>query len=195
MFCDFVLLCSQWIQENINGIIVGLIPGIILGIPHCVSKVWKHLKMRRSAFTGWWEQLIYDKDDEQCTGTPVKTDYYYLRHVKNKYTGDLVINMEGEIWRRLPYEGRVWNVCGYLADDVLTLLYRAREGMKSRGCIYVKMQSNDEFKGFYLEEHEDGKIDKTPLIIKRVTDEIKIKELRIWKRKIIKTEKIKSKLK
>lgn len=192
---DLIVFCIHWIQENLDGIIVGLIPAIILGVPGFIKKIWNNLKMRHSVYTGWWEQLIYEKGDDACNGQPIKTDYYYLKHVKNKYSGSLVINMEGRIWRKEPVEGRTWNVCGYLADDILTLLYRASEGMKSRGCIYVKMQINDEFKGFYLEEHQDGRIDKTPLIIRKVNDEFRIRKLRLWKKKMKKIERFKRRLK
>lgn len=47
------------------------------------------------------------------------------------------------------------------------MLYQAKEAQKSRGCIYVKLFADFEFRGYYLEEHSDGTIDKTPLIIKR----------------------------
>lgn len=77
-----------------------------------------------------------------------------------------------------------------MSDEILTLLYRAHEGQKSRGCIYVKMKSNDDFQGFYLEEHEDGKIDKTPLILRKVRDIEKIKDLNKWNKEMKKDEKI-----
>lgn len=76
---------------------------------------------------------------------------------------------------------------------MLTLLYRAYEGQKSRGCIYVKMKSNDDYQGFYLEEHQDGKIDKTPLTIRKVTEEEKIKCLNKWNKEAKRQEKAKKK--
>ena len=33
--------------------------------------------------------------------------------------------------------------------------------------IYKKLFADFEFRGYYLEEHSDGTIDKTPLIIKK----------------------------
>ena len=56
------------------------------------------------------------------------------------------------------------------------------------------MKSNDDYQGFYLEEHQDGKIDKTPLIIRKVTDEEKIKYLNKWNKETKKQEKSKKKL-
>ena len=151
---NVINFCSDWIQNNQNnlavGLIVGLIPMILTSFIKFSIYCWKNFKVRKSPFTGWWEQFIYEDDDEQCKGKVIKNDYYYLKHVKNKYPGNLVINMEGKIRRKLPKVGKAWNVCGYYEGEILILLYRAHEGMRSRGCIYVKMQSNDDFRGFYL---------------------------------------------
>ncbi len=81
----------------------------------------------------------------------------------------MTVNIVGTISRVTPEEQnhRQWDVIGYLEGNVLTMLYQAKEAQKSRGCIYVKLFADFEFRGYYLEEHSDGTIDKTPLIIKK----------------------------
>ncbi len=182
---------NDFISANAGGFISS---GVIAFAGFLIKYIYQNRGIYSSIHTGWWEQCIYKIGDNSCTGDVVKTDYYLLKHSKNKYSGNLVINIEGTIRRKEPTTGRAWNVSGYLADEVLTLLYRAYEGQKSRGCIYVKMKSNDDYQGFYLEEHQDGKIDKTPLIIRKVTDEEKIKYLNKWNKETKKQEKSKKKL-
>lgn len=179
-------IISNFIYDNAGGFISS---GAIAFLGFLIKYIYQNRGIRSSNYTGWWEQRIYKIGDDSCTGDVIKTDYYLLKHSKNKYSGNLVINIEGTIRRMEPTTGRAWNTSGYLADEVLTLLYRAYEGQKSRGCIYVKMKSNDDYQGFYLEEHQDGKIDKIPLIIRKVTDAEKIKSLNGWDKEIKKQEK------
>lgn len=178
---------GDFLYNNVGGFISS---GIIAFITFLIDYLYRNRGIRSSIYTGWWEQCIYEVGDDDCKGKLLKVDYYLLKHSKSKYSGDLVINIEGTIRRRKPKEGRTWNVSGYLADNILTLLYRAHEGQKSRGCIYAKMKSNDDFQGFYLEEHQDGKIDKTPLIIRKINDAEKIKSLNRWNKDLKRQEKI-----
>lgn len=178
---------GDFIYANAGGFISS---GAITFTGFLIKYIHENRGVRSSIYTGWWEQCIYEIGDNNCEGNVVKTDYYLLKHSKNKYSGKLVINIEGTIRRKNPSTGRAWNVSGYLADEVLTLLYRAHEGQKSRGCIYVKMKSNDDYQGFYLEEHQDGMIDKIPLIIRKVTDVKKIKSLKEWNKNTKRQEKI-----
>lgn len=184
-------IIGDFISNNAGGFVSS---GVIAFTGFLIKYVYRNRGIRSSIYTCWWEQCIYDIDDDDCKGKIQKTDYYLLKHSKNKYSEDLVINIEGTIRRKAPTTGRSWNVSGYLADEVLTLLYRAYPGQKSRGCIYVKMKSNDDFQGFYLEEHADGKIDKTPLILRKVKDAEKIKDLNEWNRNMKKREKSQKKL-
>lgn len=187
------IFCVIWdfLVANLGGFVTSAL--VAVG-GFLIKYILDRREIRVSPNTGWWEQCIYDIGDDNCEGDIVKKDYYLLKHSKNKYSGKLVINIEGTIRRKEPNVGRMWNVSGYLSDEVLTLLYRAYEGMKSRGCIYVKMQGNDDYKGFYLEEHHDGKIDKTPLIIRKINDEEKIKELNEWNKEMKKLDKSRRKL-
>lgn len=177
---------SDFISANAGGFISS---GAIAFAGFLIKYIYKNRGIRSSIYTGWWEQCIYEIGDDNCKGNVVKTDFYLLKHSKNKYSGSLVINIEGTIRRKEPTTGRSWNASGYLADEVLTLLYRAHEGQKSRGCIYVKMKSSDDYQGFYLEEHQDGMIDKTPFIIRKVTDIEQIKCLNKWNENAKKQEK------
>lgn len=182
---------GNFISTNAGGFITS---SVIAIISFLIKYIYQNHGIRSSIYTGWWEQCIYKIGDNNCSGDVIKTDYYLLKHSKNKYSGSLVINIEGIIRRMEPTTGRTWNVSGYLADEVLTLLYRAHEGQKSRGCIYVKMKSNDDYQGYYLEEHQDGKIDKIPLIIRKVTNVEKIKYLSKWNKKAKQQDKSKKKL-
>ena len=162
---------NNWVQENFNGIIVGLITGFIVSIV-CfgLTKAHEIFKIKKSKFSGEWEQQIFDEDSYE--GKPIKTDIYKLKHKKIRYSGRLVVNIEGTIIRKYPIqqEPKKWNFIGYLDGDILTMLYQSQEGQRSRGCIYVKLYRDFEFRGYYLEEHKDGTIDKTPLIIKKRGD-------------------------
>lgn len=188
---NVVDLVGDFISANLGGFISS---SVIAFGGFLIKYIYQNQGVRSSIYTGWWEQHIYKIGDDNCSGKVVKTDYYLLKHSKNKYSGSLVINIEGIIRRMEPRTGRAWNVSGYLADEVLTLLYRAHEGQKSRGCIYVRMKSNDDYQGYYLEEHQDGKVDKTPLIIRKVTDAEKIKSLTEWNKKAKQQDKLKKKL-
>ena len=113
---------------------------------------------------------IFDNSNDTYEGKAIKIDTYKVRHQKTKYSGKLVINISGIITRDFPtnQKHRKWDFSGYLEGSVLTILYQSsQEGQKSRGCIYVKLFKDFEFRGYYLEEHEDGKIDKTPVIIRK----------------------------
>lgn len=125
-----------------------------------------------SPYSGEWEQQIYEASDVNCKGSPIKIDTYKIKHKKSIYAGKLVVNVTGTIMRNSPsgQTDKRWNFIGYLDGDVLTIIYQSREGQKSRGCIYVKLVEDFKFKGYYLEEHKDGQIDKTPLVIKKKRD-------------------------
>lgn len=140
----------------------------------CFSLLFQNIisfwKSRNSAYNGTWEQLIYENNDVNCQGEIIKRDLYEIKHIRSKRTDKLVINMTGTIKRVYPIEqsARIWDFFGYLDGDVLTIMYQSQEGQKSRGCIYLKLAPDFLFHGYYLEEHIDGTIDKTPLILKKV---------------------------
>lgn len=153
-----------WLWGNKDGIIVSLIAAII-----CwgVKEILDARKIKKSIYSGVWEQLIYNNSD--YSGKPIKRDLYKLKHKKLSYSGKMTVNIRGTLSRIVPESQnyREWDVIGYLDGNILTMLYQAKEAQRSRGCIYVKLVADFEFRGYYLEEHKDGTIDKTPLIIKK----------------------------
>lgn len=153
-----------WLLDNKDGIIASIIAAIICW---CVKRIIDRIRCNKSIYTGEWEQWIYLSDD--YTGEPIKKDIYKLKHKKLRDSTEMTINVTGTISRISPKEKsyKRWDVIGYLQGDVLTLLYQAKEAQKSRGCVYVRLFADFEFRGYYLEEHSDGTIDKTPLIIKK----------------------------
>lgn len=154
----------SWIWDNRDGIIASIVAAIICWV---IKKALEIIQIKKSIYSGNWEQLIYDNND--YTGEPIKRDIYKLKHKKLRYSGKMTVNIVGTISRVSPEEQkhRKWDVIGYLEGNILTMLYQAKEAQKSRGCIYVKLYADFEFRGYYLEEHSDGTIDKTPLIIKK----------------------------
>ena len=154
----------SWIWDNRDGIIASIVAAIICWV---IKKALEIIQIKQSIYSGNWEQLIYDNND--YTGEPIKRDIYKLKHKKLRYSGKMTVNIVGTISRVSPEEQkhRKWDVIGYLEGNILTMLYQAKEAQKSRGCIYVKLYADFEFRGYYLEEHSDGTIDKTPLIIKK----------------------------
>ena len=154
--------------NNIDGLIIGVVTSILVSIIGWLVKQGILIMVNKSSkYSGKWIQLIYEHNN--YSGIPIKKDIYCIKHKKIRYSGKLVVNMEGTIERFYPefQKHRKWDVIGYLQGDVLTLLYQSQEGQKSRGCIYARLYTDFEFRGFYLEEHKDGRIDKTPVIIKK----------------------------
>ncbi|MGN8753438.1 hypothetical protein [Blautia sp. HCP3S3_C4] len=154
----------SWIWDNRDGIIASIVAAIICWV---IKKALEIIQIKKSIYSGNWEQLIYDNND--YTGEPIKRDIYKLKHKKLRYSGKMTVNIVGTISRVSPekQKHRKWHVIGYLEGNILTMMYQAKEAQKSRGCIYVKLFADFEFRGYYLEEHSDGTIDKTPLIIKK----------------------------
>lgn len=146
--------------------------GVLMAIVYAGKNSFYYLRIRRSKYTGKWDQLIYLQGDDTYQGGVVKQDQYEIKHMKLRYSGHLVINIRGTIRRVSPPDQahRRWDCIGYLDGDILTILYQSMEGQKSRGCIYLRLIKDFEFRGYYLEEHKDSTIDKVPVIIKKAVD-------------------------
>lgn len=159
------------IMDNVGVLITGVITGVIsTGIVVWITSVYQTFKSRHSEYSGLWEQLIFPYNDENYEEVPRKRDFYDMQHKKMRNTDKLVINIFGTIQRDYPQRSKEWDINGYLDGDVLTILYQSKAGQKSRGCIYLILYKDYEFRGFYLEEHKDGTIDKTPLILRKLKD-------------------------
>lgn len=144
--------------------LVGIVTGIIATmIVSGIKLLIYYKKVRKSNLSGEWEQKIYDLTTNEC----MKTDIYNMKFVDYKDSGLLHINVTGTIKRVQPLtQGhRRWQFKGYLEGDVLTILYQSQRGVKSRGCIYARLVDDFKFEGIYLEEHIDGKIDSTHLVL------------------------------
>lgn len=105
----------EWIQSNFNGLIVGIITGFIVSIVcFMLNQLVCIVKIRNSKFSGEWEQLIFNNNYYE--GNPIKRDVYKLKHKKIRYSGNLVINIEGTIIRIFPQDQkhRKWDFIGYL---------------------------------------------------------------------------------
>lgn len=177
----------NWICQNRDAFIIGIITGIIAGflvalIGFLIKKLIEIFTISPSDYSGRWQQLIYSNDDTDYSGSPIKVDLYDLTYKKTKNPERLVNNVSGTITRIRPKQNRKWDFTGYLYGDVLTILYQsAKDTQKSRGCIYVRHKQDNEFRGYYLEEHEDGTIDKTPVIIKKLHDSKKNIFINKWR--------------
>lgn len=159
--------------------------GVVAGVLSCLAAefgIIRHIDARRankSDYSGKWRQRIYEDNDFEYAGEVIKEDVYNLqcyesnRFFTNKYINGMNINIRGTIEREVPpNQQRKWRFIGYIADDVITILYEPiNKRQKSRGCIYLKkvrdeISANDFFRGYYLEQHDDkGNIDKIPLTL------------------------------
>lgn len=72
-----------WIWNNKDGIIASIFAAII-----CwgLKKLLELIRVRKSIYSGEWEQLIYERND--YTGAPIKRDVYKLKHKKLRYSGN-----------------------------------------------------------------------------------------------------------
>lgn len=167
---------SDFIVNNYVGIAIGIITGLAAtAIFQLINNIRWRIKIGKSRYSGHWVQMIYPKYDLDYACEPEKIDVYTLKHKKFKYTGKLIDNVSGTIQRVYPPEQckRSWDFFGYLDGGIMTILYQADEGQKSRGCIYLKLKYQnglDDFRGYYLEEHDDGTIDKTPVVLFKVEE-------------------------
>ena len=167
----------QWFITNWNDFIMGIITGLLTtGLIALASTLYQDFVNRKSQFSGKWEQLIYKSGDDTYSGPIIKRDIYELKHIKLKRTGKIAVNVTGTIQRQMPdnQRHRKWDFIGYLDGNILTILYESAEAQVSRGCIYLILSRDkdgrDRFRGFYLEEHQHGVIDKTPLVIQKLNN-------------------------
>ena len=160
----------NWIRYNGDALIIGIITGLIVAmVLHLCNVLRLIIKNRESDLTGEWVQNIYAVNDKKYQGEIVKSDTYKLKHMRIFETDEISININGTIERTFPQNqnDKRWTFIGCYSGNVLTILFQSKEGQRSRGCIYAKLIGSYEFRGFYLEEHKDGTIDKVPLIIKK----------------------------
>ena len=131
---------------------------------------------RKSPLSGTWGQFIYSKDDIEYKNDVKKRDEYNINHsLLMLYSQHIRINLNGSIFRikdaseatNSNSEKRNWKCTGYINGEILMLFYKAAEPYDTKGCVYTKLVSDNEYKGYYLADHKqsDGtkKIDMTPV--------------------------------
>lgn len=113
-------------------------------------------KYKSSEYSGIWYDEIYDIKNPNVV---VKRDEFNIRHNKKDHT------ITGTISRYFPEEQkhRKWSMNGVIYDRYVIISFWRIGPQKSNGCIYAKLSDDNIYDGFYLEEHEQGQIDKTPI--------------------------------
>lgn len=95
----------------------------------------------------------------------IKRDIYKIKH--NRKTNEL----RGHIKRYFPEDQsyREWEMVGKVDGDgyILICFWSKVKTYKSRGCIFTRHKGDNIFEGYYLEDHKDGKIDRTPIRLKK----------------------------
>lgn len=182
---DFFSKMVNDVQQNLIGYIIALLIGILGSfiVTFAYDKMTHYKQSKKigdSKYSGAWIQEIYDVDDKNCEGKPLKIDEYDMMHIRMIADDRLNINVTGTIQRLEPTAGRKWDFKGYLYDGVLTILYQSVDSADvSRGCIFLRktreadgLEENQMFKGYYLADHRNtGNIEMIPLILRRKKDE------------------------
>lgn len=166
--------------------VVGAVLGVLIGERRARKRKEKddlqeELENSHSPFSGVWGQFIYRKGDDEYGGKVVKRDEYILTHLtQKKYPAHLIINIKGSIFRIRdtdPYkignrEGRKWECIGYCDNNILMFFYKALEPDDTKGCVFVKLSRDGEYRGYYIADHTQSddtrQIDKTPVILKKM---------------------------
>lgn len=140
----------------IISIICSVIGTVICTIVGKVFYDWQ--KYKQSEFSGLWYDEIIDKK-----GEVEKRDEYNIKHNKKTHT------ITGTIKRYYPEEQkhRHWTLNGVIYDRYIIISFWHIGPQKSNGCIYAKLVDDFIYEGFYLEEHNEGVIDKTPIRLLR----------------------------
>ena len=93
----------EWLVTNWNDFIIGIITGLLTtGLIAFGNKVYQDFMNRKSPFSGEWEQLIYEPNDNTYSGSVIKRDIYDLKHIRVKHINRIVVNISGKIRRHQP---------------------------------------------------------------------------------------------
>lgn len=146
---------SDWMHSWLTqGIIINLICGLV---GFFLPKIWDwFFYFRKSPYSGVWEGEIMNNK-----GQVEKRDTYKVKH--NRRTNEL----SGYIRRMKPIDQnyRKWKMMGKIDGDgyILFVFSSMVSTHRSRGCAYLRHKEDNVFEGYYLEDHRDGKIDKTQI--------------------------------
>lgn len=141
----------------IQGVITSLIGGLI-GYFFRQLLDWFFL-FRKSPYSGTWEDEIMNSNEEI-----EKRDTYQIKH--NRRTNEI----KGTISRYQPVDQnhRKWKMVGKIDGNYIIFSFWSEISThKSHGCVYLKHAEDNVFEGYYLEDHKDGKIDKTHIRLKK----------------------------
>ncbi len=144
----------------VSVILISIICSVIGTVICTVSAklYYDYQKYRKSEYSGVWYDEILDDN-----GNVVKKDEYDIKHDQRTHT------IKGTIKRYYP-EGqnhRQWSMNGVIDDRFIIISFWRNGPQKSNGCIYAKLTEDFVYEGFYLEEHKEGTIDKTPIRLLR----------------------------
>lgn len=164
------LQMEGFFSSFIGGVASGIAVAIIVYVVNRIYQWWRTSK--DSPYSGRWEGDIYDITPETETGVidaivqngkPIKHDIYQIKH--NKKTGIIT----GTIRRESPTDQnhRAWNFTGLIdGKNYIIFAFWSKDGsVKSNGCVYAELIGDYKYVGYYLEEHEKNRIDKTPIML------------------------------
>lgn len=142
----------------IGGVVIGIAIGIILVA--IAYSVYSFVAYKKSPLTGEWYDEICDEE-----GHILKTDVFSLKHncFNNTIKGRVHrIKPENQNYRRCHCVGV------YDSGHMILIFWPIRKNNTSRvnGCIYMNLENDNFFRGYYLTEHY-GQMDMTPITLKK----------------------------
>lgn len=150
------------------GVIGSIIASLIYAVFNNYINYW--IIYRKSDFTGYWKNSILDSDK-----SIIKTDYCYLLH--NKRTGMI----KGTIVREFPenQNSRKWLYTGAIVNDRIVMsFWSAYEYQRSDGSCYLFLTGDKKFEGIYIHSIGGDRIGGACVVLEKITDMDKIKQLK-----------------
>lgn len=146
--------------ELLTGIVSGILATVVCFV---VGIFFKYIKeYRNSEYSGEWVDEIYNINNLQEV---IKRDRFQIKHNKKDNT------IKGSIKRYYPEDQkhREWDFNGVIDGRFLILSFWGKNMQNSNGCVYVKLNNDYEYDGYYLEEH-GSVIDTTPIKLRKVIE-------------------------
>ncbi len=148
-------------MEFITKYIFPLLPGILTsiiatGICALFVCIYDKYKKSKSPYTGDWESSIYNE-----SGNEIKSDILHLKERNGK--------IKGTMERVIPKDqsSRRWIVLGYVKNaHILLSIVPQKETQASDGGVYVALNGDQVYDGYYLKKIGDDKIISTPIQIR-----------------------------
>lgn len=145
-------------MEFVRNFVFPLLPGILAsviatGICTFFVYIYDKYKKSKSPYSGDWESSIYD-----VNGNEVKSDILHLKERNGR--------IKGTMERVLPknQNTRRWLVLGYVRNaHMLLSIVPQKETQASDGGVYVALNGDQIYDGYYLKKVGDDKIIQTPI--------------------------------